>query len=396
MECGIYNPGSTGNAPPSPCIEGKWDIVLSPDISELFASDCPVAIGVSGGKDSHAVSFRTNEYLDEIGHKGSRLLVHSDLGRIEWRDSLPTCERIARALNLQLVVLRRKAGDMVDRWEARWGNNLRRYQSLSCVKLILPWSTPSMRFCTSELKTSQICSHLISLFPGRSIVSVTGIRAQESAARAHAQVSSIQKKLQTKGRVGWDWRPILQWSLQDVLSYLHQQRQVLHEAYTKYGCSRVSCSFCIMASEADLKAAASCGGNEAAYRLLVELEARSAFAFQGNRWLGDIAPHLLSPETREALREAKERARKRVEAEAVVPKDLLYAKGWPQRLPSLAEAELLGKVRQTVSETIGLPATFTTAEEIIARYRSLLAQRPPEATKRPRVSSRSAPLFSFS
>ena len=43
-----------------------------------------------------------------------------------------------------------------------------------------------MRFCTSELKTAVICRELVKRFPGRQILSVTGIRRQESAGRAKA------------------------------------------------------------------------------------------------------------------------------------------------------------------------------------------------------------------
>ncbi len=47
-------------------------------------------------------------------------------------------------LGLELMVVRREAGDMMDRWLQRWRDNLARYATLRCVKVILPWSTPSM------------------------------------------------------------------------------------------------------------------------------------------------------------------------------------------------------------------------------------------------------------
>ena len=121
----------------------------------------PVAVGVSGGKDSSAVAIRTLEYLDEVGHTGPRLLIHSDLGRVEWRQSLPACERLAERLGVELVVVRRQQGDLLDRFRERWENNIRRYAELCCVKLILPWPTPAMRYCTSELKTAVICRDLV-------------------------------------------------------------------------------------------------------------------------------------------------------------------------------------------------------------------------------------------
>src|SRR5690349_8220064 len=121
-------------------------IATTPLIDSLIASHAPVAIGVSGGKDSDVAAFAVLYALAAAGHIGPQILIHSDLGRVEHADSLPACERLASRLGLELVVVRRKAGDLMDRWLVRWQNNLERYRQLQCVKLILPWSTPAMRF----------------------------------------------------------------------------------------------------------------------------------------------------------------------------------------------------------------------------------------------------------
>lgn len=108
----------------------------------------PVFVGVSGGKDSQALAYRVQAHLDAIGHAGVRALIHADLGRIEWRDSAPVCERLAERLGWELLTVRRPVGDMLDRWRSRWAANVERYRALSCVKLIMPWSSASHRFCT--------------------------------------------------------------------------------------------------------------------------------------------------------------------------------------------------------------------------------------------------------
>ena len=141
------------------------DVEITPIIENLVQIHSPVAIGVSGGKDSDVAAFETYAYLQSIGHTGPTILMHSDLGRVEHKDSLPTCERLASRLGLELVVVRRKSGDLMDRWLVRWRNNVERYANLECVKLILPWSTASMRFCTSELKTAIICRDLVERYP---------------------------------------------------------------------------------------------------------------------------------------------------------------------------------------------------------------------------------------
>ena len=353
--------------------EVRFGVSVTDEILSLLESSAPVAICVSGGKDSQASAIRVSEYLDSISHKGPRILVHSDLGSVEWKDSLPVCERLAKRLSLDLVVLRRKAGDMMERWETRWKNNVERYANLSSVKLILPWSTPSMRFCTSELKTAVITSDLVKRFPGQPIVSVSGIRHAESSARAKMPVAKVQPKLSRKGLTGWDWHPLIEWSTEDVYEYLEMKKKPLHEAYRIYGSSRVSCSFCIMGSRQDLAAATSCADNHDIYRRMVDLEIRSTFSLQSNFWLGDVASHLLPGEMIERLDRAKEKARSRAILESTIPKHLLFSKGVPDNIPTRPEAELLSSIRKDISDILGIAISHTDPDSIIDRYRDLVS-----------------------
>ncbi|KQV33403.1 MULTISPECIES: hypothetical protein [unclassified Rhizobium] len=102
----------------------------------------------------------TFEYLDRIGHSGPRLLIHADLGSVEWAGSLPTCKQLSDRLGAELIVVHRNQGGLMDRWESRLRSNVARYENLSTVTLVPCWSTPTMRFCTSELKTSKIHAEL--------------------------------------------------------------------------------------------------------------------------------------------------------------------------------------------------------------------------------------------
>lgn len=347
-------------------------ISITPEIEDMLAASCAVAIGVSGGKDSQACALRLTQYLDEVGHTGPRLLVHADLGSVEWEDSLPACERLRDHLGLELMVVRRKAGDMLTRWRQRWQNNVDRYRELSCVRLILPWSTPSMRFCTSELKLAPIASALKKRFPSHPILNVSGIRRQESAVRSRMATAQSEPRLARASYPGFTWNPTLDWSLEEVLSEIRRSGMRLHEAYDVYRSSRVSCAFCIMSSAHDLSASASCPHNQAIYLEMVELEAESTFAFQGTRWLADVAPQLLGPHLRARVEQAKEKALERQRIEAEIPKHLLYSKGWPTTLPSFGEAELLAEVRRHISDLIPIQSNYLTAEAIRARYAELL------------------------
>lgn len=344
-------------------------------IDNLLASGSPVAIGTSGGKDSAIAAFETRDYLQRRGYQGPVILIHSDLGRVEHKDSLPACERLSRRLGVELVVVQRKSGDMMDRWLQRWRDNLERYKQLQCVRLVLPWSTASMRFCTSEMKTAICCRDLVERFPKKTILSVSGIRRQESTKRALAPICSIQKKLTSKEfeTVGYNWNPILAWSLDHVLASHCDRSFPLHEAYTTYGMSRVSCAYCILAGLSDLAASATDPANHDIYREMVDLEVISSFSFQSDRWLGDVAPHLLSVKQLAGLREAKRRATAREQVERRIPTHLLYKKGWPTMLPTRAEAVLLSEVRRSVADIMQIGIEYSEPDAILERYADLMA-----------------------
>ena len=350
-------------------------IAIPDEIQAHLDQNCPVAIGVSGGKDSTIAAQQTVLALRQQGHKGEIILIHSDLGRVEWADSLLICQQLAKQLDVELVVVRRESGDMMDRWLGRWKSNVDRYVNLACVKLILPWSTPDMRFCTSELKTQIICRYLKKRFEGQTILNVTGVRAQESPDRAKKPVFKEQSALynKTKGTNGIEWNPILFWKLTEVWEAHYRFNLPIHPAYTVYGSSRVSCAFCIMSKLADLLAASSCPENQKLYREMVDLEIASTYGFQSARWLADVAPHLLSPEKVKAVEEAKVKAAKREALEAQIPKHMLYSRGWPTQRPTYAEAVLLADVRTKIGELMELPVLYTTADTILDRYDELLA-----------------------
>ena len=330
-------------------------IALTPEIGNLLAQNVPVAIGISGGKDGSVAAWETLLYLNQIGHSGPRILIHAYLGRAEWKDSARICEQLANYCNTELVVVRRQSGDMVDRWLSRWDANVTRYTQLQCVKLILPWSTASMRFCTSELKSAVIARYLTNRFRNTPIISVTGIRRQESVARAKKPISAVNTRLTNKSRgtSGYDWNPIIDFTVSDVWAIHHRQHLPIHSAYRVYGTSRVSCGFCIMSLEADLKASALCLDNHALLSELVDLEITSAYSFQSDRWLGDVRPDLLNPAQRRGIADAKRIAQECEQLERQIPAHLLFSNGWPDRIPTHSEAALLATVRRQVGTLMG-------------------------------------------
>lgn len=366
--CERAQPNMTTMPQPAISIAGASPpISTDPIITDLLRQNAAVAIGVSGGKDSQAAALAIFRHLDRIEHDGPRLLIHADLGSVEWKDSLPACERLASFLGSELVVVRRKQGGLMEQWETRWRSNVLRYENLSTVTLVPCWSTPRMRFCTSAQKTAQIHSELKRRFKGMPIVSVIGIRRDESSQRARAEVADRDKATGI-----WTWRPILDWSASIVFSEIDASRLDPHPAYRQFGMSRVSCRFCIMSSLADLMAATCQPETHDLYRQMVSLECRSTFAFQGGRWLGDVAPHLLGTEMRDTFAAAKDKAARRKAAEQRLPKGMLYVKGWPTRMLTDGEADLLAEVRSEVGTMLGLHARYLDRDAIHGRYAELL------------------------
>lgn len=343
------------------------NVAIDPRISDLISINSPVAIGVSGGKDSQAAAIATVAYLKQAGHRGPVVLIHSDLGVVEWSESLPVCERLAADLGVELIIVKRKSGDLMDRWESRWASSRLRYEDLSTVTLVPCWSTPAMRFCTSELKTHIIAAELKRRFKGQTIINVTGVRREESAARAKGSIASAD----ADGKI-WSWRPLSDWTIAEVFESIAEAGMVPHEAYTEFNMSRVSCMFCIMSNIADLQAAAEQAEAAGLYRRMVALESFSSFAFQGSRWLGDVKPALLSDLEREAFEAGKRRAAARIALEALVTKDMRYVAGWPTRMLTDGEADILAHVRTEMNKLFGFNSKCLTVDSIHARYADLI------------------------
>ncbi len=349
-------------------------------ILDAIAAGAVIAFSLSAGKDSAVAADAANALLDELGHpRKDRIAIHADLGRIEWKSTPETAEKTAERLGVPLVVVRHSTHDMVSRWEARFANGKRRYANLEVFNLIGPWSSAALRFCTAEMKQQVISPALQKLYPGRTIISVIGIRRQESPARSKAETSKPEPRWDKRdGTRLLSWHPILDLTTDEVFAR-HKERDLpLHEAYTVYGSTRLSCAFCIMGSLNDQKASASAEQNHDVYRHLVDLEVKSTFSFQPERWLGDLRPELLSLGLQVDLGQAKARAVRRRELEAALPAGLRYVKGWPPREPTYDEAVQIVAARETILATHELDVIYPTPRSVIERFQELMARNRPQ------------------
>ena len=130
QEITVHVPGSIGTLR---CL----GLLATPRIIRLLKNEnAPCAFSISGGKDGSAAAIAGVEYLNFIGHTGGRILEHCDLGLIEHRDSIRACERLAKALETELVVVK-PIREMIEAWRYRWRCNIERYAIVNDIKSLL-------------------------------------------------------------------------------------------------------------------------------------------------------------------------------------------------------------------------------------------------------------------
>lgn len=366
-------------------------VSTDPAVDALIDAGASVLVCVSGGKDSSLAARAVREYCRNRGHRGEFRLIYADLNGpviMTWHDAREQCSKLATDLNVPLTVVGRSSGGLLERWQQRQESNVRRYCELELVKTLLPWSTPSMRFCTSELKTAPIQRWIRQTYQTRPVVCVLGIRRDESngkeTGRAKAPVvkmySSESGKTPALPIGSVDWNAIVTVSTPDVFAIHAAHGYELPQAYGVYGASRYSCCACIMAAQSDLEAACRDQRNHPAIVAQCRLELVSTFSFQGKRWLSDIARDILPADLQQEISVAKERARRREAAEALIPEHLLFEndggrQGWPKVMPTEREAEQIAAVRQEVGTIMGWPVRYTEGGAVMSRYAALIRER---------------------
>ncbi len=147
---------------------------------------------------------------------------------------------------------------------------------------------PSAQFrqCTSDLKRGPIDKFIRSL-PHRIIVNCIGIRAEESYARARLSPLTVNRSLSTRQRTVYNWLPIYEKTLADVLAWHWVNAIRLHPVYVpeyhKDGTTggylkRLSCRVCIFSTDADLLAIHL--HDRAAFDLISNLERKLNFTMR--------------------------------------------------------------------------------------------------------------------
>jgi 3'-phosphoadenosine 5'-phosphosulfate sulfotransferase (PAPS reductase)/FAD synthetase len=191
--------------------------------------DRPVIVSVSGGKDSTAMALHLRElgiayravFMDtgwehEDTYRYLRETLEPLIGPITWicKKDKKTGEQVT-----MVDLIRRKA----------------------------MFPSRLKRFCTQQLKVFPIQGLCVETFEktGHRPVNAVGIRAAESAPRAKMSEWEEQDEATI-------WRPILTWTLQDVID-IHAHHGVVPNPLYLRGASRVGCWPCIYARKGEIK-----------------------------------------------------------------------------------------------------------------------------------------------
>lgn len=194
----------------------------------------------SGGKDSQAMMIKFLEHVDPK----NMLVIHATLGRFEWPEAMEHAKQQADAAGVPFIVVQAKRdflGMVYGRFESRPD--------------VPSFPSPKYRQCTSDLKRSPIQKAIRAYTKQhgiKKVVNCVGLRKEESSERAKRQCFVPNKELSKAGRTVHDFLPIHDMTTDEVFQTIEKAGQQPHVAY-KRGNKRLSCIFCIMACDGDLK-----------------------------------------------------------------------------------------------------------------------------------------------
>lgn len=195
--------------------------------SEVTTDDLVCVVSISGGKDSTAAALA----LREAGVPFQ--MVFADT---QW-EAPETYEHLDH--------LREKLGP-IDVVGVEGGMEAR-------IRYRAGFPARKQRWCTRELKIEPLRRYHdgVEVVTGRDTVSVMGIRWTESADRA-LMTHWVDEPTGYRKWGGWIWRPILHWSIDDVLAIHHRHGVRVNPLY-RNGHDRVGCFPCIFANKEQVR-----------------------------------------------------------------------------------------------------------------------------------------------
>ncbi len=250
-------------------------------------------VSSSAGKDSQAMLDYVVELADSIGFPRNRIIVlHSDLGRVEWEGTGELARTQAEHYGLRFEV-RSQVGQVASRGGMVYAKGERYGDILDYALRRGKWPSIAQRWCTSEYKrrvferfyTELAREHrrrFHTTTPVR-ILDCQGLRAQESPARAKLPDWKVRKSTRNQHVV--TWLPIHEWTTDEVWTRIRQSGVPHHRAYD-LGMPRLSCALCVLAPRKAVTLAAR--HNRRLLTMYVDAEKRMGHTFNAKWSMADV------------------------------------------------------------------------------------------------------------
>lgn len=238
--------------------------ILLRNARDLAAWDL-IIVNSSAGKDSQAMLDVIATAAAEQGVLDRVVVVHADLGRVEWAGTkaLVYAQAAAYGLDSRTFDIARPQGDLVQQIKDRAAMLVRTGRADTPA-----WPSSQNRYCTSDQKRGQCRKVLTALVdairragvaldstgPVR-VLNCLGFRAEESPARAKRPAMTRNGSASNGKREVWDYLPIHDYTLGQVWARCDAAGTTRHPAYA-LGMPRLSCVFCVFAPKAALVIAA--------------------------------------------------------------------------------------------------------------------------------------------
>lgn len=257
----------------------QMPLLLTPEIEAVLAMQPLLLVNTSGGKDSEVIA---HEIVTRYGSTHRIEFIYADTGweyttkagKGGWASTLDWNRQRVASRGYDLHIVR---------------NPHRTY--LEEVRLRGKFPSPAQRWCTAHHKRAPI-QKWITGRPEPLIISIKGMRAEESPARAKMKPWEIDQTLTVKRakstgapRTVWTWLPIHAWPTDYIYTYCAEHNLPLHRVYRFL--KRFSCQFCIMENAAGYAAIRE--HNPEAFATIAALEAETGFTMNPKGTVSQIA-----------------------------------------------------------------------------------------------------------
>jgi 3'-phosphoadenosine 5'-phosphosulfate sulfotransferase (PAPS reductase)/FAD synthetase len=272
-----------------------------------------VVINSSAGKDSQVMLEEVvRQADDELYPRDQLVVVHADLGEVEWPGTKELAQEQAEHYGLRFVVEKRNGDDLLE-YARRRGK----------------WPSNQQRWCTSDFKrgpVSRLYTRLVAesrvkdperyhrrakqayrmgktklgndrkVYYGPKeyttekvqILNCFGFRAQESPARKKKEEIYVEDGRQSPFRNVITWLPVHKMLVDEVWRRIKASGVRHHWAYDR-GMTRLSCRFCIFAPKGQLRLAAEQPENKELFQKYLAVEREIDHTFQSGHSLQDVA-----------------------------------------------------------------------------------------------------------